>query len=111
MVIRYSHLRRYRKNASLSQRELAFLVGLTAQGLVSDIEAGLKHPSLGVEACCEVVFGIPLRDLYPLLYAKAENEVYERAIALLENLSSSPDRAEAVSYVAALISRLDNTTP
>lgn len=71
MAIRFTHLRKYRKCAHLSQRELAYLVGLSAQGTVSEIEAGLKHPSLTVEASCEVVFSAPLRELYPALYAKA----------------------------------------
>lgn len=106
MAIRFTHLRKYRKCAHLSQRELAFLVGLSAQGTISEIEVGLKHPSLNVEACCEVVFSMPLRELYPALYAKAENEVYERALELQGRLASSQDRSAAAAYLAALITRL-----
>ena len=107
MAIRFSRLRRYRKHAHLSQRELAYLVGVVAQGMVSEIETGLKHPSIGVEACCEVVFDNPLKELYPTLYTKAENEVFERAVVLLGQLRADPARADAAQYVAALISRLD----
>lgn len=106
MAIRFSRLRRFRKHAHLSQRELAFLAGLIAQGQISEIENGLKHPSLSVEACCEVIFENPLQELYPTLYAKAENEVFERAVLLLEKLQTDPTRADAATYVAALISRL-----
>ena len=107
MAIRFTHLRKYRKCAHLSQRELAYLVGINAQGQISEIEAGLKHPSLRVEACCEVVFSSPLRDLYPALYAKAENEVFERALELQTRLASSGHRTETTAYVAALIRRLE----
>jgi transcriptional regulator with XRE-family HTH domain len=107
MAISYSCLRKFRKFAHLSQRELAFLVGLSSQGQVSEIEAGLKHPSLGVEACCEIVFGAPLRELYPALYARAENELFEHALQLCAKLVADQSREEAAAYIAALISRLD----
>lgn len=107
MAIRISHLRRYRKHAHLTQRELAYLVGLGGQSIISEIEQGLKHPSLIVEACCEVTFASPLQDLYPALYAKAENEVFERALILLAKLEPLQDRESAVQYLAALTTRLN----
>jgi len=106
MALSYSRLRRYRKIAQLSQREFGYLVGLRAQGLVSEIEAGLKHPSIHIQARCEIVFETPLIELYPVLYSKAQNEVFERALELAETLSSEPERADAAAYLAALISRL-----
>lgn len=106
MAITRSRLRKYRKSAHLSQRELAFLVGLQSQGQISEIESGLKIPGLVVEVCCEIVFGPPFRELYPDLYAKAENEVFEHALRLQAELVSHPDRCETAEYIAALISRL-----
>ena len=57
MAIHHSLLRKYRKSAHLSQRELARLIGLRSQGCMSEIEAGLKRPGLDAELASEVVFG------------------------------------------------------
>ena len=106
MAIHHSLLRKYRKSALLSQRELAFLVGLRSQGTLSEIEAGLKRPGLDAEVACELLFSSPFRELYPDLYAKAERELLSHASELHAKLIAKPRRAHTAAYLAALISRL-----
>ncbi len=106
MAIHHSLLRKYRKSAHLSQRELARLIGLRSQGVMSEIEAGLKRPGLGAELASEIVFGSPFRELYPDLYAKAERDVLANARQLHGELALNPVRSHAAAYLAALISRL-----
>jgi transcriptional regulator with XRE-family HTH domain len=106
MAIHHNLLRKYRKSAHLSQRELARLIGLRSQGVLSEIEAGLKRPGLDAEVASEIVFGSPLRELYPDLYAKAERDVLVNARQLHGELAPKPARSHATAYLAALISRL-----
>jgi len=106
MAIHHSLLRKYRKSAHLSQRELAHLIGLRSQGVLSEIEAGLKRPGLDAEVASEIVFGSPFRELYPDLYAKAERDVLANARQLHGELAPKPSRSHTVSYLVALISRL-----
>jgi transcriptional regulator with XRE-family HTH domain len=109
METHHSLLRKYRKSAQLSQRELAYLIGLRSQGSLSEIESGLKRPGLDAEAASEIVFGSPFREMYPDLYAKAERNVLANARHLHERLSPKPRRFHTATYLAALISRLDGT--
>lgn len=111
MAIHHCLLRKYRKSANLSQRELAYLVGLRSQGVMSEIEAGLKNPSLDAEVACELLFGLPFRELYPDLYAKAERNVLANARDLHTRLAPKPHRAHTAEYLAALISRLGGANP
>jgi transcriptional regulator with XRE-family HTH domain len=106
MAIHHNLLRKYRKSAHLSQRELAYLVGLRSQGSLSEIESGLKHPGLDAELACEIVFGSPFRELYPDLYAKAEHDVLTNARHLHGELAPKLHRSHTAAYLAALISRL-----
>ena len=106
MAIHHNLLRKYRKSTHLSQRELAHLVGLRSQGVMSEIEAGLKNPSLDAEVACELLFGSPFRELYPDLYAKAEQDVLAHARELHAKLAPRSNRSHTAAYLAALISRL-----
>ncbi len=58
-------LRKLRKAARLSQRDLARLVGLKSQGVLSEIEAGRKRPSLIVALSSAAVFDRPVTELFP----------------------------------------------
>ena len=111
MAIHHCLLRKYRKSAHLSQRELAHLIGLHSQGVMSEIEAGRKKPSLDAELACELLFGFPFRELYPDLYAKAEQSVLAHARDLHATLASRPQRTHTAAYLAALISRLGGANP
>ncbi len=111
MAIHHCRLRKYRKSAHVSQRELALLVGLRTQGVMSEIESGRKRPGVRVALGCAIVFDAPLRDLFPGLYAEIEREVFARANRLHGELAPNGDRPATTAYVGALLSRLGGVHP
>src|SRR4051794_27313694 len=102
MAIYHCRIRKYRKSAHLSQRELALLVGLLSQGTISDIEAGVKRPSSAVALSCEVVLGISTRELFPRMVRKAEADALRSARRLKARLEAGRGRLAAIASVAAL---------
>ena len=107
MAIYHCRIRKFRKSAHLSQRELALLVGLRSQGALSDIEAGRKHPSVVVAIRCEIVLGTPTRELFPRLYRKLECDALRAACRVQTRLLKQAGRSAAAAGVAALITRVE----
>jgi len=105
MTKHHCRLRKLRKTAGLSQRELAYLIGLTSQSLLSEIEAGLKRPSITVALASALVLNVPVGEVFPGLLANAQQNALERARKLCGQVVPA-SRAQARSYVAAIISRL-----
>jgi len=71
MAKHHCRLRKHRKSARLSQRELAALVGLKSQGALSDIETGIKCPTLPLAFACAAAFGVAPEELFPGLFEQA----------------------------------------
>jgi transcriptional regulator with XRE-family HTH domain len=82
------HLRKFRKGAGLSQRDMARLLGCDTQDRVSRYERYATVPSLTTAIAYEIIFGAPFRDLLPGLYAEVGQTVGIRAAALLPKLAS-----------------------
>ena len=66
------YLRTYRRQAGLSQRELAGLIGCSDDGAVCRMERSHRRPSLATAMACEIVFGTSLRELFPDMYEEVE---------------------------------------
>lgn len=111
MAIQPCRLRKFRKSAHVSQRELAFLVGLHSQGVMSEIEGGMKRPGVGVAIACEVAFGVSIAELFPALDAEVLRDVLANARTLHAELEPNQRRAATTAFLAALISRLGGTNP
>jgi transcriptional regulator with XRE-family HTH domain len=105
MAKHHCRLRKLRKTAGLSQRELACLIGLRSQSLLSEIEAGLKRPSLTVALASALVLDVPVGEVFPGLLATAKQNALERARKLHGHIGQA-SRAQVRSYVAAIINRL-----
>ena len=101
----YCHVRTLRKASRLSQRQLAYLLGLGSQGVLSEVEAGLRSPSFVVALASALIFEAPVTDVYDALAADVESAVLARARSLRErgDLNECP---ESAAFVAALIQRL-----
>jgi DNA-binding XRE family transcriptional regulator len=99
-------VRKLRKSARLSQRELAQLIGLHSQGVMSEIEAGSKRPSLIVALASAVVFEEPLASIFPALSAHAERVVLASALRLHKETEAAENRSGAAAYLGTLIARL-----
>jgi transcriptional regulator with XRE-family HTH domain len=103
MTRRPPDIRKLRKSARLTQRELAHLVGLQSQGVFSEIETGRKRPNLAIVLALAVVFDRPVAEIFPQLRAQAERLVLTAARELDNDSDLHP---AAQSFVAALIARL-----
>jgi transcriptional regulator with XRE-family HTH domain len=99
-------LRKFRKSANLTQREVAMLVGYASQRAYSDVELGLKRPALGTALGCCILFNASLHDLFPGLAELVERDVLARARKLNAELESHLSRETAASYVADIIRRI-----
>lgn len=111
MALFHCRVRRFRKAAHLSQRELALLVGLHTQGVMSEIEAGRRTPGVRLAIGVEIVFGVPAREQFPRLSDVIEHDVLESARSLHAELLRTGERPATQAFLAALIQRLDSFNP
>jgi transcriptional regulator with XRE-family HTH domain len=105
-----NYLSSHRKRLSLSQEEVAFLLGV--KGLldrdikVSRDENATRIPSLETALAYGLIYDIPVRDLFAGLYAEVEQAVAKRAKLLgLRNSKASKRQREEV--INRLISKLN----
>lgn len=107
MAIQHCRIRKYRKSAQLSQRDLALLLGLRSQGTVADIESGRRKPGLAVALACEIVLGVSVPELFPRLYRGAERRALIGARRLSALLEKSGDRPLVATTVSAMVERIE----
>ena len=87
-----TYVRRTRRRWTLSQAELAHLLG-TTQSVVSRLENGEAAPDLVLAFRLQAVFGHSPRALFPDLYCSAEDAAMARAAALDQSLGKREDYA------------------
>ncbi len=75
----FNLLLKYRKRSALSQEEVAFLLGVQSGAKVCRYERFLREPGLQTALAFEAIFGCPISELFPNLFAKAQKEVRARA--------------------------------
>ena len=83
-----SYLRTHRKRGGLTQDEMAFLLGCQSGTKISRFERLARRPNLETALACQVVFGVPARELFPGLFAEVEKTVSGRARLLSERLQA-----------------------
>jgi transcriptional regulator with XRE-family HTH domain len=74
-----NYIRMLRRQRSLSQDELASLLGWKSGSAVSRLERGRRKPSLETLLALEAIFGVPIREFYAGRFQKVESVVQERA--------------------------------
>lgn len=106
-------LRTHRKQWALKQRELAHLVGFKSRSSIADLEDGASFVGLQPALAFEFVFGAPLRELFPTVFLKVENEVMRQAAALDDaHRAKSDATAERIGeLLRALVARASDTLP
>lgn len=72
------YIRTHRIKSGLTQRELAIVLGYSADVQVSRHERANKLPSLSVAIGYEILFRVPASQLFPDLYARVEEGIEER---------------------------------
>ena len=105
-----SRLRKLRKSANLTQREVARLVGYASQRAYSDMESGLKRPALGTALACCILFKASLHDLFPSLAGYVERDLLARARKLLAEVGET-HREVTANFIAETVRRLGDATP
>jgi transcriptional regulator with XRE-family HTH domain len=84
-----NYLQSNRKRLTLSQREVAFLLGNQGGADISRYERFAREPSLETALALEVIFQRSASELFPGLYQKVEQEVTARAKGLASRTSKS----------------------
>ena len=99
-------LRKFRKAAHLTQREVATLVGYASQRAYSDMELGVKRPALGTALACSILFDVTLDELFPSLIEHVERDVLARSQRLYEVLADEVDRDVTATVLSGVVARL-----
>jgi transcriptional regulator with XRE-family HTH domain len=99
-----NYLRTNRKQISLSQEEVAFLLGMKGMdkgGKVSRDENYSRIPTLEFALAYEAIYGKPIRELFAGLYEQIAQDVSSRAKILSYWKKEKPDpkRSHALSEI------------
>jgi DNA-binding XRE family transcriptional regulator len=84
-----SYLRSHRRRWGLTQRELAYLLGIKNGSVVSRMERQRRRPNLLVALACQVVFDIQTVKMFPGLFSEIEDAVMRRAYKLYDRLQGN----------------------
>ena len=109
-----NHVRKYRKRAALSQRDVAYLLGVTSGGSkVSRYERFAHTPGFLTALAYEAIFRVPVSDLFPGEYQKIGRGVRRRAKKLLElhGQKKSTPRALRKRQALEAIAGMDSKPP
>jgi transcriptional regulator with XRE-family HTH domain len=97
-----NYLRTNRKHISLSQEEVAFLMGVKGMdkgGKVSRDESYARVPTLEFALAYEAIYGKPVRELFAGLYEQIARDVSSRAklLSYRKHEPSDPKRSQSLS--------------
>lgn len=102
-----NYLRAHRKRLGLSQDDVAFLLGCRHGTKVSRYERFRRQPGLLTVFACEILIGVPARELFAGVYLTVERDVVQRTEALLRQLASLPDGPQLQQRKSALTTILE----
>jgi transcriptional regulator with XRE-family HTH domain len=104
------YVRPLRRRWRITQRELAFLIGLQSGGVISRIEGEKRSPSLAGLLACEILFGASPRELFPGLFNELEDTVLRRATDLFEELQGNPSKETRakLDFLESVLARLES---
>ncbi len=97
-----NYLRASRKQAGLSQDDLAFLLGCETGTKVSRYELFRRQPGLSTVFALEAIFQKPARELFAGMYEDAEQQTADRARRLIQRLNKHRDDAQLQRKLALL---------
>ncbi|MBU6402325.1 MAG: hypothetical protein KGS61_18565 [Verrucomicrobia bacterium] len=90
-----NYLRTFRKRSSLSQTEIAFLLGDRDGSKICRHERFARQPGLATAFAYEVIFQTPASKLFSGLYREVERQVVRRAEVLTARLSAPESKSTA----------------
>jgi transcriptional regulator with XRE-family HTH domain len=95
-----SYLRTHRKKYGLSQSELANILGLVTELQVSRHERSLTLPLFLTAISYEIVFQIPIAELFPGVYETVRQNVEHRLAEIEERLHQSSVKGRQATLIA-----------
>lgn len=95
-----SYLRTHRKKSGLSQSELASILGLVTELQISRHERSLTLPLFLTAISYEIVFQVPISELFPGLYETVRQNIDERLSELEERLHESSAKGRRAAFIA-----------
>lgn len=88
-----------------SQKEIAFLLNCQHGAAVSRYERRVRKPSLETAIALEIIYGIPLRELYAGVYDEVEQTVVKRLNISVKTLQKSP-KSERVEHQLVTLNKI-----
>src|SRR5258708_685121 len=104
-----TYLRPLRRRWRLTQRELAFLIGIKSGTVISRIEGLNKAPRLPWAVACALLFDTRARELFPGLFSEVDADVFLRATDLYEELQGNPSKTTRakLDFLETVLARLE----
>ncbi len=87
-----TYLRTLRRRWGLTQKELAFLIGVRRGDNISRVEQLKRLPSLTAAIACIIIFDASPYAIFPGLFKDIEGSVLERAAELYDQLQGDPSK-------------------
>jgi transcriptional regulator with XRE-family HTH domain len=97
-----NYLRVYRRRWYLTQEELAFLLGYEAESFVSRLERDERAITLAAASACQALFGVELRELFPVPMDGLQESLVARMQELSDRLQQSEPTQKTVSKLELL---------
>ncbi|WP_339632755.1 helix-turn-helix transcriptional regulator [uncultured Sneathiella sp.] len=72
------YLKTYRKRAGLTQKELAHLLGISDDTVISKLEHRRRKPSLKIVIGCQLLFGEKAENIFPDALSEIKADVRKR---------------------------------
>ena len=104
-----TYLRPLRRRWRLTQRELAFLIGIKSGTVISRIEGLSKAPRLSWAVACALLFDTRASELFPGLFSEVHEDVLLRATELYEQLQGNPSKTTRakLDFLETVLARLE----
>lgn len=91
----HNYLRMFRRSAGLTQKELAYLLGIHSASPVSRYERSLREPSLHTLLAFELIFRTPARRLYSGVY----EDIHRRMLGRTKRLLSRMEKGQTDAHL------------
>ncbi|HEY5212537.1 MAG TPA: helix-turn-helix transcriptional regulator [Acidobacteriaceae bacterium] len=95
-----NYLRTHRRKSGLSQQELAQILGYLTEIQVSRHERSSTIPGLLIAVGYEVIFHVPLSELFPGLYQTVEANIEDRLDKMEDVLQQSAVKGRSATPIA-----------
>src|SRR6185437_6826478 len=95
-----NYLRTHRRNAGLSQRDLARVLGLESYEFVARQERSRTMPSLALALSYQILFRVPVSEIFVGVTQRLELDIEARLIQLEEHLGEQSARGRAAAATA-----------